>query len=286
MIGTQYSTNTVGDGAGTSGSDMTPHIVSQTAISGPSVPTFSWTPSEVGVVKFIPKSARTACAINLAGVLQEIVKRPSALDKWLKVLNWAKDILALPVKGGKKTPLASVIIKRTSNDNISIPPIGDCTVTKTRQARHGSQSPQMLAKLISNKLEEGNVKGAVRILMSNDAVAPNTDATLNLLRAKHPQSLRPLVECTIPSSSSVLTVSEDEVRKSLGSFPVGSAGGPDGLSPLHLKTLIGNKVAGKDLLSALTGFTNALLAGSCPAPVVRCFLVVRLDKKNLDKSLR
>lgn len=50
-------------------------------------------------------------------------------------------------------------------------------------------------------------------------------------------------------------VTEEDVRRA---FPSGSAGGPDGLRPQHLKDLIGPSatVGGPLLLSALTSLVN------------------------------
>jgi len=45
-----------------------------------------------------------------------------------------------------------------------------------------------LAKAVSMKLEEGNYRGAVRLICSDDVHAPLTDATLLALRLKHPNA--------------------------------------------------------------------------------------------------
>ena len=63
---------------------------------------------------------------------------------------------------------------------------------------------------------------------------------------------------------SVLSVSEVEVRHAVLSFPAGSSGGPDGMRPQHLKDLVLCQESGVDFLTALTGFTNTVLAGLCP----------------------
>jgi len=75
------------------------------------------------------------------------------------------------------------------------------------------------------------------------------------------------------------------LRAAIASFPAGSSAGPDGLRPIHLKSLIGNKVAGPDLVSALTAFTNLLLAGKCPTAVAKQFYggnLIAINKNNGD----
>ena len=60
---------------------------------------------------------------------------------------------------------------------------------------------------------------------------------------------------------------EDDVRKAVLSFPAGSAGGPDGLRPQNLRDMVLCKEAGPELITALTGFINLVLAGLCPTGV-------------------
>jgi hypothetical protein len=86
-----------------------------------------------------------------------------------------------------------------------------------------------------------------------------------------------------PDASDSLVVSEDMVKKAVSSFPAGSAGDPDGLSPQHLKVMLSCRVAGPDFLTALTGFINTILAGHCPSSIAKTFFggrLIALDKKS------
>ena len=59
---------------------------------------------------------------------------------------------------------------------------------------------------------------------------------------------------------------ECEVRKAVCHFQLaGSAGGPDGLRPQHIRDLLMCREAGPEFLSALTAFVNLVLAGGCPS---------------------
>jgi len=53
-------------------------------------------------------------------------------------------------------------------------------------------------------------------------------------------------------------------------------GGPDGLRPQHLRDVLLCKEAGPELITALTGFINLVLAGRCPAGVAPVFFGGRL----------
>ena len=58
-----------------------------------------------------------------------------------------------------------------------------------------------------------------------------------------------------------------EVLEAVRSFPVGSAGGPDGFRPGHLLDLVGRSEPTQPLIEALTEFVNVLLRGECPPEV-------------------
>ena len=64
---------------------------------------------------------------------------------------------------------------------------------------------------------------------------------------------------------------ENEIRRAALSFPAGSAGGPDGVRPQHIRDMLMCREAGADFLSALTDFTNLVLAGRCPEAVAPVF---------------
>ena len=68
------------------------------------------------------------------------------------------------------------------------------------------------------------------------------------------------------------------------SFIAGSAGGPTGLRPQHVKDALSPSAneAGNNVLSHLTDYTNLLLTGNIPAfikPVVSSATLISLAKK-------
>ena len=64
-------------------------------------------------IKHIPKSARPACAQRYAELLRRCKSNPHNLHAWEELLNFGKDVLAQPTRGGKRHNLASIIEKRT-----------------------------------------------------------------------------------------------------------------------------------------------------------------------------
>ena len=97
----------------------------------------------------------------------------------------------------------------------------------------------VLASRVSSKLEEGDFKGAVRLACSKATIADTSDSTFEALKQKHSSphpntSILSSVEC-LPT----IFVTVEEIINTIRSFPNGTAGGPDGLRPQHLKDLTG-----------------------------------------------
>lgn len=97
----------------------------------------------------------------------------------------------------------------------------------------------------------------------------------------HPDSCNPLPpeECT-----TYVTVSETEMYDTICSFHNGSAGGPDGLHPHHLKDLTSSSAegAGVRLLQCITAFVNLVLQVGMPLSVRHVFFgttVIPLRKR-------
>ena len=111
---------------------------------------------------------------------------------------------------------------------------------------------------MSAKLEEGDLKLAVRLASSEDMLAPMNEATLEALEGKHPA---PHPDSTIPlakDTSQHFPISKEEVAQAICSFPKSSAGGPDGLRPQHLKL---DDSSHQFLLSTLASFVQPVLEG-------------------------
>ena len=136
------------------------------------------------------------------------------------------------------------------------------------------------------KLEEGNIKGALRFLAFSDALAPPSKETYDSLLALHPpcptdRRIPPPVAACPP-----ISVLPPEVSHAIRTFPSGSAGGPDGLRPQHLKDLLATGIdsGGTDaLLEAITDFINMLLEGRVPVsvcPILFGGSLIAISKKS------
>ena len=140
-----------------------------------------------------------------------------------------------------------------------------------------------LATAVASKIEAGNLRAAIRLVCSNESVAPFTADTAAVLRAKHPSSTLGAEPLPDPGDFPALVVSHVEIKSAIRSFPAGSGGGSDGLRPQHLVDLINCKESGLDFVSRLTDFVNLLLEGKCPERIRQILFggrLVALRKKD------
>jgi len=110
--------------------------------------------------------------------------------------------------------------------------------------------------------------------MSDDTPAVPSAESFEILKHKHPQASLRAADLPCPSQDHCLSVDESAVRRAVLSFPAGSAGGPDGLRPQHIRDMLLCREGGSEFLTDLTAFVNMTLAGRCSSDVAPVFLAV------------
>jgi len=70
------------------------------------------------------------------------------------------------------------------------------------------------------KLEHGNVRAAIRLIMSDATPVPLSPESLAKLNEKHPAASVQLSDQPTPSQASCFSVHESEFRRAVLSFPV------------------------------------------------------------------
>ena len=193
-----------------------------------------WSPPPTTLIKHIPKSVRSTCASHLASLLRKVVANPQSAANWLKVFNWGHIILHQPKRGGRRHNLSSVIKRRLSAYSAEGGTPGVSEIVQQHK-----YSTATLSQAVAAKLEDGNVRAAVRMLMSDDSPASPSPEYLKALNEKHPAASSTLSDLPAPQlSEHCLSVDENEIRRAALSFPAGSAGGPDGVRPQHIRCLL------------------------------------------------
>jgi hypothetical protein len=158
-------------------------------------------------------------------------------------------------RGGKSQNLTAHIVKQIRQYELGY-------------AKLIKSDDESIALMASVKLEDGDIKGAVRLLCSDDRLAVPQESTFTELCRLHP--VAPIDRRPVPSTdTSPLQVTPLAVRAAIQSFPNGSSAGPDadGLRPQHLKDLLISSADDSLLLVAVTDLANLLLEGKTPPSV-------------------
>ena len=166
------------------------------------------------------------CSRKLAKILNEVCSENSIVA-WERLFLFGRRCLQVPARGGHRRNLASFVQRAVAVEKDS-----------ELDIQHKVKPTGDPLRNLAAKLEEGDFRGAVRIASSNECFAPTNDATLQLLKEKHPCQHPNCAMPQGPDQPSTLEVSPSDVISAIQSFPAGSAGGPDGLRPQHLKDLI------------------------------------------------
>ena len=222
--------------------------------------------TNVGVLRIIPKGAAFCAADALQKLLDGVVRDKSPLA-WGKLFSFGLVGLRQPTLDPGSDRHGVSLTTRVKRQITSFMELDSLPDPVRRAWIRETTHEVRLGRSVAGKFADGDIKGAVRLLASSEDVAPRNERTLGLLRAKHPSAPVDLSLPEPPGEGYAPTIaSEDDVRKALTSFGPGSAGGPDGLRPGHLRALTSRKTdeAGLRLLASLTEFVNLVLRGEVP----------------------
>ena len=225
--------------------------------------------TRANVVKFIPKASRRHFAKLLKDCLCEVVASPEDKFNWVRLFRAATSCLHQPDRGGtrKRKSLATILNQQIqefeNEDKDRLLVAGNRISEKTMKRK--SDPADNTGRKISEKIDEGDVRGGVRLASSDATIAPFDSTTLKKLESKHPET--PLVRRVYPQNvNTTLIFNEDDVYRAVMSFAPGSAGGTTCLRPQHVKDCLSDKLGqdASNLKSALTEFVNLLLSGKVP----------------------
>lgn len=235
------------------------------------------------ILKRIPKGARPAVSNLLHKIVQDVLLHPTSTECWSRLFGFSSACLVKPGRGGKSRNLTTSVVKQVRQyETGSSEPAPSSSHWSSRRSKQVKSHDETVAAIASAKLEDGDVKGAVRLLCSDDKLAAPDSTTLPEVQRLHPTA--PTDRRSVPTTDTrPLQVSPPAVRAAIQSFPNGSAAGPDCLRPQHLKDLLVGAPDSSPLLVAITDLTNLLLEGKTP-PTVRGTLfgatLLAIAKKN------
>jgi hypothetical protein len=250
-------------------------------LSGPGVEFRFQVPSRP-VLPRIPKGARLRASQVLDKRLRDVINGPDDLNAWSALLEFGS-LFSQPTRGGIHRNLTSILIKRLDVGAVEqalCPTQAATLVGRPRKQRPPLSQEDSAVRRTSRKLQDGDVRGAVRSLTSFDQLAPLSSETIEALRRKHPSCPTDRRQPPIVQGQA-LVITEDDIRAAIRSFASGSAGGRDGFRPQHIKDLI--TVAGSCICETLVDFSNLVLGGGVPLSVRPAFFgatLIPLAKKG------
>ena len=128
-------------------------------------------------------SARPACCRRLSELLNEVTANTDDKSAWTALLSFGTNYLLPPKRGGKRHNMTTVLKKRlekvSRHDDVN-------STSPIQTKRRKLDDDGLLAAAVTSEIEDGNIKAAVRILVSNDKPSADTLETLASLLDKHP----------------------------------------------------------------------------------------------------
>ncbi|KAL7676016.1 hypothetical protein ACOME3_002273 [Neoechinorhynchus agilis] len=237
------------------------------------------------MIRRIPRSARSSAASKLACLIECIIRDPTVPSDWFNLLAFPKAVLRFPTQTAEANENQSLSqkIRNRSDAFESFEQVEHLGWQSHRRNFPHDPDSQLRAKC-SEKLEDGDLRGAVRLVSGTDRLlAPNKDI-LDSLKLKHPPRRRSCFKpnydpsFTEPDRDPLIPITVSTVTSALISFPPSSAGGHDGLSPRHIRdlTCFSSGAQGTRLLKAITELTRVIVRGSVPPPVARLLCGAKL----------
>jgi len=225
------------------------------------------------IVRRIPNCLRISTAQELTKVLRDCALLNTVVA-WSRLLTFAHRVLnSSSLDNNKKPSLTSAL-----RDNLRAwqerRPGREAVAVRSKSNKKNvkkdsvEEADERLARLVHQKLFDGDVSGAVRILSSSETISSASPETHKVLVQKHPPLSAPLTP-QAPPPGIHLTVDSREVAITLRRFKAASSAGLDGLRPIHLRDLTAPHTgdAGQQLLEALTSVMNIMLSGMVPKEI-------------------
>jgi len=148
-------------------------------------------------------SARPACATFLTSLITKVNTNIDDLDAWSNLLHFGAQIFQKPARTSSRHNLVSVIKKRM---DVSAPKEQrPSIITAGRRKRDENE---LLAAAVTAKVEDGNIRAAIRILCSEEKPATDTDATYVKLLERHPAPPSNRIPVADPADVDAIQVSE------------------------------------------------------------------------------
>lgn len=251
--------------------------------------------SSTPIIKRIPKGARMCLAEELTSILDKCVTENSTRT-WINMFLFPYATLKVQEKSNKSSSLTTLIKNNLTvwknNKSLTLEALFQFYIPKQPKSKNTYKDAtkyrtDYINRKVQGKISENDVKGAIRLLCSEDVLAENNLNTLKKLIEKHPkdEENQNFPDTPIMKNNQKTTTSILDIQKAIKSFRPGSAGGLDALRPQHLKDLVGEELgtASHNLLLSLSNIINHILNNSVEkliSPILFGASLCALGKKD------
>ncbi len=186
------------------------------------------------VIKQIPKASRIQAGKSFAEVLRRVILF-NDLESWGNLFRFARDFFGKPNRGGAKRKSLSTLINERllGKGQKSVQSKKPAPVKTSNQRKNGPN----FKTLTADKLRVCDIRGAIRIISSDDKILPVTEENRKKLEEKHPKPHKDTVMPEGPGDMQGTICEKKDVVQAIQSFKNGSAAGPDGFMPQYLKDM-------------------------------------------------
>ena len=220
----------------------------------------------IRVLLKVPKGARVAAAEAYCTLVDQVTE-VNSIFSWARLFGFAFSALRRPSKapsGEANQPSLTTIVRNQINHYMAAPILPPSDDANNNSAGRHDSNEVSLAKRVSAKLADCDIKGAVRIIASQDSFAGYDEGVTRALQAKHPPAPDGVALPAAPDAATPpFQATKEQVFEALNSFQNSSGSGPDGIRPGHLVSLTskGSGAAGERLKTALTNLCNFVISG-------------------------
>ena len=225
------------------------------------------------IIRRIPKGTRVVFAVSLVQLIESVLSSTDIIS-WQRSLAFTGVVFHHPSPGSVSN---SSSVKLNISYFMSLSDLSDI-ITRPPKSNFSSKSLiTPLKRMVSTKFNDFDIKGAVRLLSSDNVFALMVSETVSSLRSIHPLG-DPVSDINSDHIPTEPVMTESLVRKAILSFPNGSGSGPNLLRPQHLKDIISPFLgaSANSVFRSISRFASFVSSTKIPDPIRHLFFGAHL----------
>ena len=132
------------------------------------------------VIKQIPKASRIQAGKSFAEILRKVIQN-NDLESWGQLFRFARDYFGKPNRGGKKQKSLATLINERLKGQPSVQSKKSVPASKKPTEKKVGRGPNFKT-MTADKLKSCDIKGAIRVISSDDKILPVTEENRDKLK--------------------------------------------------------------------------------------------------------